>query len=90
MARFNPLEKNLRLYQVKDGKREKLASADVERAADQWSNLVVKQQDNAVSVTLNGQTLIKADVETFTEAGGIGLWTKADAATIFTQPKVSM
>jgi mono/diheme cytochrome c family protein len=90
VARFNPLEKNLRLYQVKDGKREKLASADVERAADQWSNLVVKQQDNAVSVTLNGQTLIKADVETFTEAGGIGLWTKADAATIFTQPKVSM
>jgi hypothetical protein len=88
VARFNPLEKNLRLYQVKEGKREQLGSADVQKDGAKWATLVVGQQDDTITVTLDGQTLIKAEVGTFAEAGGVGLWTKADAATVFTQPQV--
>ena len=89
VARFNPLENNLRLYQVKDGKREKLASADVTKEAGAWSTLAVKTQGTAIIISLDGQALIKTEANTFNDAGGIGLWTKADAATVFTTPKVT-
>jgi len=90
VARYNPLEKNLALYQVKDGQREKIASADYEKAADTWTTLTVGQQGDQILVTLDGQTLIRAEAGTFPDAGGIGLWTKADAATVFTRPLVEM
>lgn len=90
VARYNPLEKNLRLYQVKDGKREKLASADVEIPAGAWAALSVSHQDDTISVSLNGQPLIQMEASTFSYAGGIGLWTKADAATVFTRPEVTL
>ncbi len=90
IARYNPLEKNLALYQVKEGKRDKLASAEVAKSPEAWATLVVGHQDNMITVTLDGQTLIKAEAGTFPEAGGVGLWTKADAATVFTQPNVKM
>lgn len=88
IARFNPLEKNLRLYEVKGGKREQLASADVEKPAGAWVALTVEQQENHIKVSLDGVVLLEADAATFGEAGGIGLWTKADAATVFTVPVV--
>lgn len=88
VARFNPLEKNLRLYQVKEGKREQLASADAEKPEGAWTALVVEHQDNHIKVSLDGVALIEVDSNTFGEAGGFGLWTKADAATVFTVPVV--
>ncbi len=90
VARFNPLEDNLRLYQVKDGKRTKIANADVKKDFDVWTTLTVGQQGNKITISMDGKVLIESEATTFSEAGGIGLWTKADAATIFTRPKVTL
>jgi len=88
IARINPIEKNLRLYQVKEGKREQLGSAEVEVAEGAWAALAIDHQDNHIKVSLDGKVLIEANSDTFGEAGGVGLWTKADAATVFTVPVV--
>ena len=37
---------------------------------------------------LNGEKLLECKDNTFTEAGGVGLWTKADAVTNFDDFKV--
>lgn len=88
VARLNPLEKNLRLYQVVEGKREELASAEVDVAEGAWSTLAIEHQGNHIEVSLNGTVLLEADAGALGEAGGVGLWTKADAATVFTKPAV--
>jgi len=88
VARFNPIEKNLRLYEVKDGKRSQIASADVEKPEGAWVGLTIEHQDNHIKVSLDGVALLEADSVSIGEAGGIGLWTKADAATVFTVPVV--
>ena len=90
IARYNPLEKNLRLYQVKEGKREKLGNATVEKDGTDWATLTISQTDNAITVSLDGKSLIEVEATTFAEAGGVGLWTKADAATVFSHPKVTL
>ncbi len=87
VARFNPLEKNLRAYKVVDGKRDQLASADIE-IAEPWAALVVEQTGNAYKVSLNGQALLSGEDASLPAAGGAGFWTKADAATSFTALKV--
>jgi hypothetical protein len=83
VCRYNPLEKNLRLYKVVDGQREQLASADKELPAGEWATLTVEVAGESVKASLNGEQLIEVSDSTFTEAGGVGYWTKADAATAF-------
>lgn len=85
IARYNPLEKNLRLYKVVEGDRSTIASADVDFPADQWAELVITQQGDAITVSINGDQVIEASDDTFKRPGGIGYWTKADAATAFTE-----
>lgn len=88
-AQFNPVAKKLSLIQVKDGSHEKLGSADVESAEGVWASLTVAQAGNAITVSLDGKALITAESTTFPEAGGVGLWTKGDAATVFTRLAVA-
>ncbi len=83
ICRINPLEGNIRLYTVVDGKRTQLQSADVNTEAGKWYTLRVLMTNNQISCQLDGKTLIQATDKTFAEAGMVGLWTKADAATSF-------
>jgi mono/diheme cytochrome c family protein len=83
VCRYNPLEKNLRLYKVVDGQRQQLASADKELPVGEWATLKVDLAGESIKVSLNGEQLIDVSDATFTEAGGVGYWTKADAATAF-------
>lgn len=83
IARWNPLEDNFRLYYVKDGRRVQLDSADVDAAADEWHTIRIKQEGDHITGYLDGQKLLEARDSTFREAGGAGLWTKADAASFF-------
>lgn len=83
VARYNPLEKNYRLYVVKDGQRSKIASADVETEEGSWATLKIEQDGANFVGYLNGEKLLEATDETITGPGGIGYWTKADAATAF-------
>jgi len=83
VCRANPLESNFRVYYVKDGRRTQLASAPVEVPTGKWQLIEIEQHGAHIVCKLNGNRLLEIDDTTFPEAGGVGLWTKADAATSF-------
>ena len=84
VARFNPLEKNFRLYKVVDGKRMQLATKEgVEGPAGEWHTLAVRMKGDDIACSLNGTRHLEATDATFAKAGKVGLWTKADAQTYF-------
>jgi hypothetical protein len=84
IARYNPLENNLRLYFVKDGWRKQLASADIGGVkSGKWFRLKIVHQGEQMTVYLNGRQYLQATDSHFLKAGGIGLWSKADAASSF-------
>lgn len=83
IARFNPLEDNFRIYYVKNGVRRMLASARIALKAHQWHSMKITVDGNKFEGYLNGKKLLSTRCKVFNEAGGVGLWTKADAATSF-------
>ncbi len=83
ICRVNPLEANFRVYRVVDGKRTQLATAETDAAAGVWHTIRVTMTGSQIACHLDGRKLLAASDETLPEAGRIGLWTKADAATSF-------
>jgi hypothetical protein len=92
IVRANALENNVVLYKVEGGKRIPLAPKGTpaktygvkhEVPSQVWSTLVVSFQGNLFAVFFNGQKLFEVEDKTFTEAGKVGLWTKADSVTHF-------
>ena len=83
VARFNPLENNFRLYYVKNGIRRQLASAYVHFPKGQWITMRIVQDGNRIVCYLNNQKFLEKEAHVFNTPGGVGLWTKADAATSF-------
>ncbi len=89
IARYNPLEKNLRLYYVKDGVRQMLADSPRQNVgSDEWFTLKVAHRNTQIEAWLNGKKLIEKTDAIFTNAGGVGFWTKADANSAFDNIKV--
>ena len=82
-ARYNPIEKNYRLYKVQRGKRTQLATADVAAEAGKWHTLGITMKADAINCSLNGKKYLDAHDGTFSDPGKVGLWTKADARTYF-------
>lgn len=89
IARMNPLEDNFRVYKVVDGRRQQLGSSDVEAPAGKWHTIRVVQKGNQIQCYLNGKLHLDVKDDTFTDAGKIGLWTKADAVTSFDKLSVA-
>jgi hypothetical protein len=83
IARANALEGNVRLYKVVDGKRRQLAGTDVEVPKGRWQELGLGVEGDRLTVSLDGKQLFSATDRTFTGAGRVGLWTKADSLTHF-------
>ncbi len=84
ISRYNPLEHNFRVYIVKDGARKMLDSASrIEIPKGTWFTIRIVQHGDHIEGWLDGKKLLDARDTTFTESGGVGLWTKADAATSF-------
>lgn len=84
IARFNPLEDNYRLYKVEEGKRVQLATREeVKAPAGEWHTLAVQMKGGEIVCMLDGKKQLEAKDDTFTKAGKVGLWTKADAQTYF-------
>jgi 3-keto-disaccharide hydrolase len=52
-------------------------------APNQWHTLRVAFQGNRFVVTFDGKKAIEWSDDTFTDAGKIGVWTKADSVTLF-------
>ena len=48
-----------------------------------WHEIEIEHEGNRIEASLDGKKMIEVVDSTFTEAGMVGLWTKADAATAF-------
>jgi hypothetical protein len=83
VCRVNPLESNYRVYVVKDGVRRQLATALCAVETGSWHRLEVEHVGDRITCWTDGRKLLEATDATLTEAGGVGLWTKADALTSF-------
>lgn len=91
VVRANPLEDNVVLYKVEDGRRSDLPLAgkgrtygvDVPPLGNDWNSLKLVVKEDLFSVFLNGKDLFIVQDSTFTEPGKVGLWSKADAVTYF-------
>ena len=83
VARANALEDNVRFYRVVKGQREQLAGADLKVSANQWHTLALKAEGDRFTVSFDGNALFSAQDGTFTDAGKVALWTKADSVTYF-------
>jgi hypothetical protein len=83
VVRANALEDNVRLYRVVDGKRIQFAGADVKVPSGTWHKLALDVRGNRFEVSFNDKRLFSATDSTFTTAGRIALWTKADSVTRF-------
>lgn len=83
ICRFNPLEENLRVYYVKEGKRHQLASAKAPAEGPPWREIRIRHVGERIECFLDGVRLLDVADSTFPDEGGIGLWTKADAVTRF-------
>ena len=91
LVRANALEDNVVLYKVEHGKRIDLAvkgegrtygkKADV--PAGQWSTLRVVARGPLFAVHFNGTKLYEVEDGTLTQAGKVGVWTKADSVSQF-------
>ena len=83
VVRANALENNVRLYWVKDGKRQQFAGWDGPVIAGVWHGLSIEVRDDRFEISWDGKKVIDARDQTFTEGGKIGVWTKADSVTYF-------
>ncbi len=82
VVRWNPLEDNYRVYKVVDGMRTQLGGAAA-KAGAAARILHVRMVGSKIECALDGEVLLRVEDATFPEAGKIGLWTKADARTLF-------
>jgi hypothetical protein len=91
VVRSNPLEDNVVLYKVEKGKRTDLPlidkgrtyGVDVPAQGDSWHTMKLTVKGDLFTVFLDGNELFKVQDSTFSDAGKVGLWTKADAVTYF-------
>jgi len=84
IARYNPLEENVSIYYVKDGRRTMLGYTGKIELKDAWHILKIRHEGGRIQAFIDGETkLIVNAGDYIPEKGGVGLWTKADAATAF-------
>jgi hypothetical protein len=91
VVRANALEDNVVLYKTVDGRRSSLDivgrkggyGVKLPVPANQWHTLRVEFAGARFAVVFNGQRVFEVEDMTFSDAGRIGLWTKADSVTIF-------
>jgi hypothetical protein len=91
VVRANALEDNVVLYRTVNGVRGSLDivgrkggyGVKIAVPANQWHTLRVEYVGTRFKVIFNGQALFEVEDATFTEAGMVGLWTKADSVTAF-------
>ena len=83
VCRVNPLESNFRVYVVTGGVRRQLGTALAETRAGAWHRIEVTFAGDRMTCVLDGTVRLEVTDATIATAGGVGLWTKADARTSF-------
>jgi hypothetical protein len=93
VVRANALEDNFVLYKTVNGVRSALDiigrkggyGVAVPVPANTWHSLRIDFKAARFSASFNGNQLFEVEDSTFTDAGKVGLWTKADSVTLFDQ-----
>jgi hypothetical protein len=91
VLRANALENNVVLYKTVGGVRSELDivgrkggyGVSVPVPANTWHTLRVDFKASRFRVSFNDKQLFEVEDATFTDAGKVGLWTKADSVTLF-------
>ena len=91
IVRANARENNVVLYKVQAGKRTDLPVKGEGRTygkpskvpSGQWGTLRVVAKGSLFEVYHNASKLYEVEDTTFTQAGKVGVWTKADSVTYF-------
>jgi glycosyl hydrolase family 59 (putative galactocerebrosidase) len=83
IVRANALEDNVRFYRMVAGKREQLATANINVASNEWHTLGLKAEGERFTISFNGKELYTVTDKIFGAAGRVALWTKADSVTRF-------
>jgi 3-keto-disaccharide hydrolase len=83
ITRANGLESNIRVYFVKDGKRQQLASWNGPVTAGAWHDYRFEVRGDHLQAYWDGKRVLDHHDATFADAGLVGLWTKADSVTYF-------
>jgi hypothetical protein len=92
VVRANALENNVVLYKTLKGQRSALDivgrkggyGVNVPVPAQRWHSLRVEFVGTRFKAFFNGRLLFEVNDSTFGQAGQVGLWTKADSVTSFT------
>jgi hypothetical protein len=93
VARANALEDNFVLYKTVNGSRSPLDivgrkggyGVSVPVPANIWHSLRIDFKGTRFTASFNGKQMFEVEDSTFTDAGKVGLWTKADSVTLFDQ-----
>jgi len=88
VVRANALEDNVRLYKVVEGSRKQFAGTKAKVSSGDWHTLKLAVKGRHFQVFFDDKLLFEADDETFKNAGRVGLWTKADSVTYFSDLKI--
>ncbi len=91
VVRENPAEDNMVLYKMENGKRSDLPlvgkgrtyGVDVPKIGNTWHSIKLVVKGDFFTIFMDGNELFQVKDDTFTKAGKVGLWTKADAVTYF-------
>jgi hypothetical protein len=89
ILRANALENNVTFYMFAGGQRVRIGQAGkASVATGEWQSLRVEVRGRVFRGFLNDQEVVTVEDESY-EAGGVGLWTKADSETCFDTLRVT-
>src|SRR5262249_22289317 len=88
IVRANALEDNVILFRYGSGRRTTLKEGSVSVPSGKWQELKLEVEGNRFRGFLNDQLLVETTDDAYA-AGGIGLWTKEDSATLFGDLRVA-
>jgi hypothetical protein len=89
VVRANALEDNVRLYRVVKGDRQQFAGTNIKVPSGVWQELRLTVRGNRFDVFFADKALYSATDATFTAAGRVALWTKADSVTHFDDLRIT-
>jgi hypothetical protein len=83
VLRANALEDNVNFYRVVKGSRREIHGVGNRVSSGEWHTLGLRAEGNRFTISFDGRQLFTAQDDTFSGAGRIALWTKADSVVQF-------
>ena len=83
VLRANALEDNVNFYHVVRGVRRQIKGAAIKVSSGQWHRLTLKAERDQFTAAFDDKPVLAVTDRTFSGAGKVALWTKADSVTSF-------